>query len=65
MAQFIDPKSGEVLSLPLQSETSGLNFGDAKMTVTARLLPRFMVFDSLDDVRIVDDGMKEAIPVFW
>ncbi|MBK6707379.1 MAG: AraC family transcriptional regulator ligand-binding domain-containing protein [Sphingomonadales bacterium] len=32
MAQFIDPKSGEVLSLPLQSETSGLNFGDAKMT---------------------------------
>jgi len=32
MAQFIDPKSGEVLSLPLQSETSGLHFGDAKMT---------------------------------
>ena len=31
--------------------------------VTARLSPRLMVLDGLDDVWIVDDGMKEVVPV--
>lgn len=32
--------------------------------VTTRLLPQLMVLDSVDDVWVVDDGMKEAFPVF-
>lgn len=32
--------------------------------VTARLLPRLVVLDGLDDVWIVDDGMKKVVPFF-
>lgn len=45
-------------------ETFALKTWAMKITVTARLLPRLMVLDSLDDVWVVDDGMKEAVSVF-
>ena len=34
-------------------------------TVTARLLPRLMRLDALDDFRVVDDGFQEVVPHLW
>jgi hypothetical protein len=59
--------TGPVVSIEAaRGATSGVYvfLGSQSCTVTARLLPRLMRLDGLDDFRVVDDGLKEVIPFF-
>ena len=43
---------------------SFFHLSEKQPTVTARLSPRLVVLDGLDDFRVVAEGMKEVVPFF-